>query len=132
MAHPTDELLELGLRLIGEAEERGAPLRLLGGLAIYVNAPQGARLPGLERSYADLDFAVGRKGAKALNAAFSGQGWQDDHYFNALHGATRLLYTYQDSLQADIFVGTFAQCHQLELEKRLGLSARPFRWRTCC
>jgi len=123
MAHSTDELMDFALHLIKEAESRGTQLRLLGGLAIYANAPHGANLPALQRSYADLDFAVTRKGAKVLNSVFSDQGWQDDHYFNALHGGTRLLYFYQNTLQADIFIGTFAQCHQLELEKRLKLSS---------
>jgi hypothetical protein len=123
MAYATEELAELALRLVEEAERRGAQLRLLGGLAVYMNAPKGARLPELQRSYGDVDFVVNLKGAKVLNAVFSSQGWQDDHYFNALHGATRLLYYYQYSLQADIFIGAFAQCHKLELEKRLKLSS---------
>lgn len=122
MPYATGELVGLALRLVEEAERRGAQLRLLGGLAVYLTAPQGARLPELQRSYGDVDFAVNQKGAKALNAAFISQGWQDDHYFNALHGASRLLYYYQDSLQADIFIGAFAQCHRLDLEKRLKLS----------
>ncbi len=121
MAYATGELVGLALRLVEEAEQRGAQLRLLGGLAIYLNAPEGAGLPELQRSYGDVDFVVNQKGAKALNAAFSSQGWQDDHYFNALHGASRLLYYYQDSLQADIFIGAFEQCHRLDLEKRLKL-----------
>jgi len=123
MAYTTDELLNFGLQLVEEAEKRGSQLRLLGGLAFYVNAPQGAHLPELQRSYNDLDFVVSRKGAEALNPVFFGQGWQDNHYFNALHGTTRRLYFYQESLQADIFIGTFTQCHKLDLEKRLKLSS---------
>ena len=122
MSYPTKQLVELGTSLVEEAEHRGALLRLLGGLAYYLNSPQATVLPELQREYKDLDFAVNTRGARALTEVFRNLGWTDDHYFNALHGATRMLFYYQETLQADIFVGVFEQCHKIDFKDRLVLS----------
>ena len=123
MAFNAEELSGLSQNLIAEAERHGTRLRLLGGLAFYISSPTAARLPGLQREYKDLDFAVDKKGARALGEIFSSQGWEPDRHFNALHGRTRLLFYYQKTLQADIFIGEFEQCHKLDLDSRLGLSS---------
>lgn len=121
MRYSTEELLSYALELIEEAEQRGAVLRLLGGLAFYFNSPTARKLSAFQRQYKDLDFAVNRRGASYLLEVFKKFGWKDDQYFNALHGSRRLLFYYgnEEGLQADIFVGLFEQCHKLNLEKRL-------------
>jgi hypothetical protein len=115
------ELVGEARQLIEEAERRGARLRLLGGIACWLMAPRGRELTGLRRSYGDLDFVVNRRGAGVLPAAFSAVGWEDDRFFNARHGASRLLF-HRGDLQADVFVGTFEQCHRLDLDGRLTLA----------
>jgi len=121
MSYSTEELLSLGTDIIREAEKDGAKLRLLGGLAYYLNAPTARNLPQFKRVYKDLDFVVNSKGTSAITKAFKKYGWTDDQQFNALHGATRMLFYYGEEydLQVDIFVSIFEQCHTLNFEKRL-------------
>lgn len=40
-----------------------------------------------------------------------------------MHGQDRLLFHYEEELQADIFISRFEQCHVLNLENRLGLNS---------
>ncbi len=122
MARSSDELRSLALALIQEAAQRGAMLRLLGGLAFYLTSPDAAMNPVLRRDYQDLDFVVNRRGVRFLTEAFVARGWEPDRHFNALHGATRMLFYYQQALQADVFVSNFVQCHRLALEDRLTLN----------
>lgn len=125
MSYSTEQLLKLGSDLIKEAEQNGAPLRLLGGIAYYLNSPEARKLPQFTRVYKDLDFAVSSKGARYITKVFRKYGWTDDQQFNALHGATRMLFYYGENLdlQVDIFVGVFEQCHTLNFEKRLDLTS---------
>jgi hypothetical protein len=125
MGYSTEQLLKLGMDVINEAEKDGASLRLLGGIAFYLNSPNARNLPQFQRIYKDLDFAVNSKGTKAIIKAFKKLGWTDDQQFNALHGATRMLFYYGEKLdlQVDIFVSVFEQCHKLNFEKRLSLTS---------
>ncbi len=123
MPYTSLELKNLALQLIQEAEQKGATLRLLGGLAFYVASPDTAENPILRREYQDLDFAVNRRGARFVPDAFIAQAWEPDRHFNALHGETRMLFYYQEEIQADLFVGSFEQCHKLELDHRLKLNS---------
>lgn len=122
MGYSSQELQDLGIALVKEAESRKAQLRLLGGLAVNINCPKGRLLPALQRDYKDLDFIVDRRGARELKAVFAAKGWVDDHRFNAIHGETRMLFYYEESLQADIFVRVFAQCHRIDFKNLLDLA----------
>jgi hypothetical protein len=123
MSYSVEELSKLANELVQEAEKHHARLRLLGGLAIFTSSPQAAAHPKLARPYKDLDFATDKKGAGIIPDVFADQGWEADRYFNALHGRTRLLFYFHGDLQADIFIGSFEQCHRLKLEKRLSLNS---------
>jgi hypothetical protein len=122
MSYSAEQLSSLGLKLVQEAEKRKSQLRLLGGIAVFLSSKQAALKPALRRDYKDLDFAVNRKGVRALGEVFIAQGWAEDRYFNALHGQDRLLFYFHEELQADIFIGRFEQCHVLNFENRLGLN----------
>jgi hypothetical protein len=122
MSYSAEQLSGLAVELVQEAGKRKSQLRLLGGIAVFLSSPQAAAKPALCREYKDLDFAVNRKGVRALGEVFTAQGWEEDRRFNALHGQDRLLFYYHDELQADIFIGRFEQCHVLNLENRLGLN----------
>jgi hypothetical protein len=126
MSYSTEQLLDLGMNLIKEAEQRQAPLRLLGGLAFYLNSPKARELSQFKREYKDLDFAITSKGSRHIAETFKNQRWTEDQQFNALHGATRMLFYYGDNLdlQVDLFVGVFEQCHRLNFDKRLELSSQ--------
>jgi hypothetical protein len=95
--------------------------RLIGGLAVAMHR----HLPTpreLQRSYADIDIVIPRRGGRGAKAALAGLGYVPNDRFNALRGDRRLLfYDTQNGRQLDVFVGTFAMCHTLELSDRLTL-----------
>ena len=105
-------------RLFGLAQERGITVRLLGGVAVAMAA--ASPLPeGLQRVYKDLDYVVARKDAPKWALLLEASGYVADVGFNSLHGSQRLLhYDTANSKQLDTFVGEFAMCHVLNLERR--------------
>jgi len=124
MPYTTSELVSLAGDLVAAANERGVTLRLLGGVAAYLNSPKARELPQFTRVYKDLDFVLGKRGASRVDEVFTHLGWAADQQFNALHGATRMLFYYGGGeLQVDVFVGVFEQCHTLTFAKRLDLAS---------
>ncbi|OZB88490.1 MAG: hypothetical protein B7X41_07865 [Microbacterium sp. 14-71-5] len=113
-ASPQDE----ATRLFALAQARGLTVRLLGGVAVALAA--GGPLPeGLQRVYKDLDYVVARKDAPTWALLLEASGYIPDVRFNSLHGSQRLLhYDTANSKQLDTFVGEFAMCHVLNLERR--------------
>ena len=95
--------------------------RLIGGLAV-ARHEHLATPPELRRSYADIDIVIGRKEGKAAKAALTELGYEPNERFNALRGDRRtLFYDTANGRQLDVFVGTFAMCHTLDLSDRLTL-----------
>jgi hypothetical protein len=108
-----------GKRLLARASEAGLPLRLLGGVAVYLRA-SGELAPAFVRSYGDLDFATTKKGARAAAELLRREGYSPHVAFNALHGQERLLFFDEDNdRQVDVFVGTFSMSHRIPLNDRL-------------
>jgi hypothetical protein len=95
--------------------------RLLGGLAVAMH--RHTPVPAaLRRSYADIDIVIGRKDGRGAKAALAALGYVPNERFNALRGDRRLLfYDTVNGRQLDVFVGTFAMCHTLDLSGRLAL-----------
>jgi hypothetical protein len=115
-----DILEEAGRVLSGCAAER-ASARLLGGIAVarhqHIPTP-----PQLARAYADIDIVIGPREGKQAKAAMAGLGYVPNERFNGVHGHRRMLfYDQHNDRQLDVFVGSFAMCHSLDLSGRLGL-----------
>ncbi len=116
------DIVTEGTRVVALAEAQGVPLRLLGGVAVRLRCPEGATRPELVRAYKDLDFVAPKRVAALMRALLSAQGYDPDNHFNALHGASRLLFFDQaHDRQVDIFLSIFEMCHKLDLEPRLSL-----------
>jgi len=108
-------------RILGLARDQGITVRLIGGTAVAQHC-HGEQLPALRRSCADIDLVVRRADQRALRSLLQAAGYQPDAMFNAIHGATRLLYDDRaNGRQLDVFVGGFKMCHRLDLDDRLGL-----------
>jgi hypothetical protein len=109
-----------GERLANAARTVGLTLKLVGGVAIWVRCP-GARVPPLARDYGDADFVGRSSERKAITDFMTGQGYQPDAMFNALHGATRL--NYHDPARGrpvDVLLDRFVMAHELNLRTSLG------------
>lgn len=108
-------------RLIGEANQQGIFLRVLGGLAVKLRSPHASHR-GLERAYPDIDFVTNKGSARKLTAFLPAMGYTPNKTFNTLSGDRRQLwYDEEHNRQIDIFIGDFAMCHTLPLADRLEL-----------
>jgi hypothetical protein len=112
-----------GERLLGLASDEGVPMRLLGGVAVRLKAPE---LPApLQREYKDIDFATTKKGAGAADRLLRDAGYQPHVSFNAMHARERGLYFDEENdRQVDLFIHAFRMCHEIPLGDRLELEAR--------
>jgi hypothetical protein len=113
----TDIVAE-GERLLDIASQEGVPLRLLGGVAVRLKAPEMP--PSLVREYKDIDFAVTKKGGGAADKLLKNAGYEPNVSFNAMHARERGLY-YDDAngRQVDLFIDAFRMCHEIPLGNRL-------------
>jgi hypothetical protein len=107
-------------RLLDAMAERGLEARLIGGMAVRMLA--GERLhPAYRRHIGDLDFVVGRRDGRAVEALLAEAGYTPEQQFNALNGHRRLLFLDPgNERQLDVFVESFEMCHELPLAERLG------------
>jgi hypothetical protein len=108
-------------RLVAAAAEQDLLLRALGGVAIYLLAPDGK--PRLPRRVKDIDVAVPRGAGRAAARLLEQAGYAGDQMFNALHGSRRLLFVDPArERHLDVFVGEFSMCHEIPLTARLDRS----------
>lgn len=95
------------------------PLRLMGGLAVWLRSPSVRQGP-YARDYADLDFAGDSAGRKAIKAFLESRGYVPEKLFNALHGAQRLNYAAPDGRWTiDLIFDELTMSHRLNLRNRL-------------
>jgi hypothetical protein len=71
-----DELVQLGTEVVNRARERGARVRLYGGVAVYARCESIATHPKLQRAHADLDFIAAREAWQGLPGIFTASGFQ--------------------------------------------------------
>lgn len=120
MGKTSSDILSEGQRVVSLSEAREIPLRLLGGVAIRLRCSEATQRPELERECKDIDVAAPKKASRKVREFLEDQGYVPDRAFNALQGASRLLFfDMEHNRQLDVFVGTFNMCHELDLERRL-------------
>jgi hypothetical protein len=108
-------------RVLELADAQGVPLRVLGGVAIHLRAPQPPP-PALTRTYGDVDFVTVKGSSGDVQSLLRGTGYEPHAAFNALHGTERLLF-FDDGneRQVDVFVGGFSMSHEVPVAERLEL-----------
>jgi hypothetical protein len=118
---PLADILAEARHVLAGCAAHDVSARLAGGLAVAMHQHL-ATPPELQRSYADIDIVIGRKDGRAAKMALLELGYVPNDRFNALRGDRRLLfYDTANGRQVDVFVGTFAMCHKLDLSGRLNL-----------
>src|SRR4051794_20520994 len=114
-----EDIVAEALRVTDAAFAAKVRLRVLGGVAVGLHAPDGVH-PALVRPYRDLDLATTRKEGRAAAQLLAELGYSPNERFNAMNGFSRLVfYDEQHSRQVDVFVGTFEMCHALPITDRL-------------
>ena len=118
-APPAAEIEGAARSLVEAAIADGLRVRLMGGLAIRIQAPSASR-PPYERSYRDLDLVAAGRDAAALRRLLEREGYQGDKLFNAIHGAQRLVYAQADGRwSVDVVMDRLAMSHTIEFKDRL-------------
>lgn len=122
---PLEEITEEAVRVLDAANADAIPLRLLGGLAIYLQSNSAQTNEQLKRAYKDLDFVVLAKFTGKTKALFAKLGYSANKNYNALHGHQRLLFwDEQHGRQVDIFVDRMQMCHNIDFRSRLNIDTR--------
>jgi hypothetical protein len=107
-----------GRRVVDAARARGLVLRLLGGVAVFLQAPDSK--PLLHREIRDIDLVSPKGSKRAVLELFQTLGYVEDEVFNAFHGAHRQIYVdVEHARKVDVFVGAFAMCHEIPIADRL-------------
>src|ERR1700694_693810 len=113
-----EDPLSEGRRLGVGAASSALTVRLMGGVAVGMQAPSGSMLP--PRAIGDIDLVARRGGWRALADSLKKGGYEADDMFNALHGERRtLFYDPVNHRKLDIFVGEFTMCHVIPVAARL-------------
>jgi hypothetical protein len=117
------DIVAEGERLLDLADDAGVELRLLGGVAVRLRAPD---VPAaLDREYKDLDFAIRKKAAGPLDTLLRGAGYEPHVTFNAMNARERALYLDEEhGRQVDVFIESFRMCHEIDLGDRLTIEPR--------
>lgn len=115
-------IIDEGRRLCEKAAANGVEARLLGGIGIHLRCPDATHKPELTRPYKDIDLVIPKRDGRGLRDLLIADGYTADTQFNAVHGATRMLFLDEaHERQLDVFLGTFEMCHTIELTPRLAL-----------
>jgi len=120
---PLADIVAEAKRLLDAAHADGVPIRLMGGLAIYLHTEEIP--PSLQRSYDDIDIATPKGASRGVGDFFARLGYEPAREFNALHGARRLLFHDRaNNRKLDVFVGSFEMCHTIPITRRIELDDR--------
>lgn len=116
---PLQDIVNEARRIMATAETRDVPARLIGGLAVRLHVPED-QTPLFARVYKDIDLAVPRGKGKQVSSLLVELGYEPEPAFNATNGSTRLLFfDVPNQRQLDVFVGSFAMCHEIPLGDRI-------------
>jgi hypothetical protein len=113
LANPVGE----ARRLVEAATRKGVMVRVLGSVAVHLQAPDPG--PLLTRPIKDIDIVTRRGSRAAVTELLIGAGYVPDQMFNALHGAGRLLFFDPNERKLDVFIGDFSMCHVIPIADRL-------------
>ena len=102
-------------RILEAARQQNVLLRVIGGMAVRLHCPDASSLPALAREYGDLDFVTAAPDDQRMRAFFESIGFQANARFNALQGATRMIFDSSESdWHIDVFIDKFHMCHDIK------------------
>ena len=102
---------------VREANERGVPLKLIGGQAVRLLCPL---FPHRARTDQDMDFASVSSARRPVMDFFAARGFVGDQRFNTLHGDRQMYFTTADgTTSVDVIMDKLNMCHVLEFADRI-------------
>lgn len=114
---PLEDPIGEARRLVEAATNKGVVVRVLGSVAVYLQAPASG--PLLKRPIKDIDITTRRGSRAAVTDLLIAAGYVADEMFNTLHGAQRLLFYDPNERKLDVFIGEFSMCHVIPIADRL-------------
>ncbi|MBI3649313.1 MAG: hypothetical protein HY240_11295 [Actinobacteria bacterium] len=117
MQEPTSDAFDESVVVVREANERGIPLKLIGGQAVRLLCPL---FPHRARNDQDMDFAsVSSKKRDVMEFLFA-RGFLGDRKFNLLHGDRQMYFTTADGrTSVDVIMDRLNMCHVLDFKDRI-------------
>ncbi|MEO8437506.1 MAG: hypothetical protein ABI562_03545 [Chloroflexota bacterium] len=108
-------------RIVSACASAGVPIRVLGSIGVAIHCPDAAALlPSFSRTYADIDLAAYRRGAKAIAEVLVGDGYVDDReVYVASEGARSIFDHPSRRIHLDVFYDRLEFCHVIPLDGRL-------------
>jgi hypothetical protein len=105
-------------RLVALAETLGFPIRLFGGIAIYLQVPTWTVRQSKPRK--DIDFVVRRRDTARVTSMMERAGYTPDLQQNTMYGHKQLYFVDEATGRpVDVIVDRLEMCHILELADRL-------------
>ena len=115
-----EDPLREALRLIDLADQRGLRLRLMGGLAFHLRAPDWTAQVARERR--DIDLATSGFNRKGVAEMLTASGYVPDRQYNALYGHKQLYFVDpRHDRPVDVLVDRLEMCHTIEFADRLSV-----------
>jgi hypothetical protein len=112
------------LRYTKEAADKGVPLRILGGLAIYLHSKnQSALWDSLGRIgskvFTDIDLIGYSRLMSKIVEYFEGMGYTYSQTALLARGGTRVIFYGKTIPTVDVFMDKLDMCHTIDFRKRL-------------
>jgi hypothetical protein len=120
---PLGDIVAEAERVLAAADAQGVVLRLIGGVAVHMQAHPMP--PALAREYGDIDMATVKGQNRAVTDLLTALGYEPARQFNALNGATRLLFHDRpNDRKLDVFVAGFELNHAIPITARIDVEQR--------
>jgi hypothetical protein len=124
LSKPLADIRDEAHRVAAALDQTSAPLRLIGGAAIWLRCPS-ANHELLRREYADLDLISLKSHSAEVKRILVDLGYEADKFFNSLHGRSRLLFhDPPNRRQVDVLFDEMIMCHRLDFRARMKVDPR--------
>jgi hypothetical protein len=109
------EAEQLGQAILDE----GLPIRLMGGMAVWLRCPS-VRRPPFQRDYADIDLIASSRNRRGAEDFLKRRGYLPERLFNAIHGRDRLNFSHPSGRWTiDVVFDELRMSHRIDLRGRL-------------
>ncbi len=112
-----EQLTTLANQLVDVAAQKNIPLRVIGGVAIYMTCSSIETHSTLQRAFKDLDFVATRKDFDALAPLLAAQG------LTLRTREQNLLVFDNDGIEIEVTAPDYREDHRIDLAARLALSS---------
>jgi hypothetical protein len=111
--------VEHATRIFETARSGGVVVKVIGGIGCWLHVhghPAAGSVDSFARDYGDVDLVVPGSARRKVGPVLESLGYEPARSFNAVQGETRLMYhDGATGLKVDVFVGSFAMCHEIPL-----------------